>query len=411
MIQKVHIQGFKTAVDVTLELGQLNVLIGANGSGKSNLLEALGVLSCAAAGRVDYRDLQHRGVRLGTPVLYKSAFRAQKRIIEHITLEAASETARYRVSLGNPSQGGSVVWSYATELLCEGERILGERTPEGSFLVGRSREGSGEAPVRQPADPGERDGLARLVRGMHGRGPLAELLEWLTSFAIYSPCTPILRGRIADPDGAEPLGLQGGGLSACANNMRVTPALWQRVQEEAFSVIDWAREARLDASSDWAAMQGAAPPSDILLKLKDRHLIEELAWVSQREANEGALYALFLFLLLLNPDAPQIFAIDNVDHSLNPRLVVALIERVQQILLGEPNRPQVLLTTQNPAVLDALDLENDRVRLFTVGRERPSGATFVRRFLPDEAIKEVEKKRMPLSYLWTSGFIGGMPPL
>ncbi|MFN3763867.1 MAG: AAA family ATPase, partial [Anaerolineae bacterium] len=53
MIRKIRIQGFKSILDAELEIGQVNVFIGANGSGKSNLLEAVGVLSAAVEGRVD----------------------------------------------------------------------------------------------------------------------------------------------------------------------------------------------------------------------------------------------------------------------------------------------------------------------------------------------------------------------
>jgi len=45
MLKKITIQGFKSLYDISdLELGLVNVLIGANGSGKTNLLEAIGVL-------------------------------------------------------------------------------------------------------------------------------------------------------------------------------------------------------------------------------------------------------------------------------------------------------------------------------------------------------------------------------
>lgn len=50
MINTVTIKDFKSITDVTVDLGQINVFIGANGSGKSNILEAMGVLSAAAFG-------------------------------------------------------------------------------------------------------------------------------------------------------------------------------------------------------------------------------------------------------------------------------------------------------------------------------------------------------------------------
>src|SRR5690242_21073363 len=45
-----------------LSLGQVNVFVGANGSGKSSLLEALGVLGAAADGRVDDTRLKEREI-------------------------------------------------------------------------------------------------------------------------------------------------------------------------------------------------------------------------------------------------------------------------------------------------------------------------------------------------------------
>ncbi|MYA91559.1 MAG: AAA family ATPase, partial [Synechococcus sp. SB0663_bin_10] len=67
MIERFSVQTFKSLEDVTVALGRVNVFIGANGSGKSNLLEALGILSAAANGKVDEQALLARGVRPGVP--------------------------------------------------------------------------------------------------------------------------------------------------------------------------------------------------------------------------------------------------------------------------------------------------------------------------------------------------------
>ncbi len=44
MLTKLTIQGFKSIERQTIELGALNVLMGANGSGKSNLHYSVGEL-------------------------------------------------------------------------------------------------------------------------------------------------------------------------------------------------------------------------------------------------------------------------------------------------------------------------------------------------------------------------------
>ena len=77
------VKDFKSLVEVTVDLGVVNVFIGANGSGKSNLLEAVGVLGAAASGRVNDESLKYRGVRPGRPALYKSSFK-NKEAAPHI---------------------------------------------------------------------------------------------------------------------------------------------------------------------------------------------------------------------------------------------------------------------------------------------------------------------------------------
>jgi predicted ATPase len=74
MLGKVTVKGFKSVVAQSVDLGRLNVFVGANGAGKSVVLEAIGVLGAAAEGRVDDASLLRRGVRPGVPALYKNAF-------------------------------------------------------------------------------------------------------------------------------------------------------------------------------------------------------------------------------------------------------------------------------------------------------------------------------------------------
>src|SRR2546425_426909 len=84
----------------------------ANGAGKSNLLEALGVVGAAAFGSVEPETLRYRGVRPGLPSLYKSSFRG-KALRRIITMEASSPNASYRVGLDNPITSPSPKWRIA----------------------------------------------------------------------------------------------------------------------------------------------------------------------------------------------------------------------------------------------------------------------------------------------------------
>ena len=69
-IREISIQNFKSLYNVSFEPGKLNVFLGANGSGKSSVLEAVGVLSAAMTDRVNTNSLQRKGVRLSYSLIY-----------------------------------------------------------------------------------------------------------------------------------------------------------------------------------------------------------------------------------------------------------------------------------------------------------------------------------------------------
>ena len=74
MIRKVQINNYKSIPDLTLDLGRITVLIGANGSGKSNILEAIAVASAAAQQKLDNEFLTSRGIRVTETRFMRSAF-------------------------------------------------------------------------------------------------------------------------------------------------------------------------------------------------------------------------------------------------------------------------------------------------------------------------------------------------
>ena len=75
-LKKISFGNFKSLYNVSFEPGKINVFIGANGSGKSTILEGIGLLSAAMTDRVDAVSLQRKGVRLCVPTLYKSTFKS-----------------------------------------------------------------------------------------------------------------------------------------------------------------------------------------------------------------------------------------------------------------------------------------------------------------------------------------------
>ena len=135
---------------------------------------------------------------------------------------------------------------------------------------------------------------------------------------------------------------------------------------------------------------------------KDRNVL------SGYDASEGALYALFLAVISGHKAGPQLCAVDNADHGLNPRLARSLIERLCQWYLEANEQRQILLTTHNPLILDGLPLQEERVRLFTVSRTN-SGRTAIQRVVVNEKLLERAERGWTLSRLWVMGHLGGVP--
>ncbi len=75
MIRRLHIERYRSILRADIDLGRVNLFIGANGSGKSNILEALGFLSAVAGRGLEAGALAERGVRLSLGPMFKSAFK------------------------------------------------------------------------------------------------------------------------------------------------------------------------------------------------------------------------------------------------------------------------------------------------------------------------------------------------
>ncbi len=73
MVVKISIQNFKSIDKLEIELGRLNVFIGANGSGKSNLLEGIAMGAAGIADKLEHEFLSTR-IRVTSPKFMTSAF-------------------------------------------------------------------------------------------------------------------------------------------------------------------------------------------------------------------------------------------------------------------------------------------------------------------------------------------------
>lgn len=390
LINRLRIHSFKSIVNQDIPLGLVNVFIGANGSGKSNTLEALGVLSAAASGRVDDESLTYRGVRAGVPRLYKSAF--GQRMDPHIYFEAHTERASYTVSLNNPLEKPRLAWLYKTEDLKSDGRTIASRGPR----VARNTE----------------QGIAALkLVELEESDPAAQLMNLLRNYAIYAPNTLMLRGLTSDPQTRDPVGLSGGRLAEAVRELKAlasNTAFFADALEEILQMIDWIDDFDTTSAADTILASSVSRPRQVL-RFRDRFMRKGKNTLTAYDASEGALYALFSAVLALLPKAPRCVAVDNLDQALNPRLTQKLVSSLCKWILTGASPRQILFTAHNPAVLDGLSLSDDRVKLFAVDRDSKGHTAILPVTITEKLRRLNEKGGWPLSRLWVMGHIGGVP--
>lgn len=240
--------------------------------------------------------------------------------------------------------------------------------------------------------------IANLQLQIEKKMPLSEVSTklGLADFVIYAPENSTLRSQ--PPEGAiQPLGTKGQGLFR----------LLQSFTEEKFKdhLADLQSRLHLFGWFDKFVPSDDAATKQACLHIHDRWLASDKAIFDQRSANEGFLYVLFYFALLISWRTPKVFAIDNIDTALNPRLCSTLMEQIVE--LAKKHDKQVICTTHNPAILDGLNLKDDEQRLYTVRRDS-EGHTVLRRVRAPEPQRQGELP-VRLSEAFLRGIIGGLP--
>lgn len=396
-ISQISIKGFKTLDDVSFEPGQVNVFVGANGSGKTTILEAVGLMSAALSDRIDNNSMNRKGIRLSVPRLYKSNFSDLARVSPTIGFgmkwEHEGDTYDYMVNLNVPNEKDAAMrdtWRYHSEHIVKNGESLGGRS-------GASQAGY---------DPYV--GLF-LQEADVSLSSVRDAVSQLRDYSIYQPNTQALRGTQIDPYQTNPLGLCGGRLAEAVDELLRKDEeddwiLGDMPLDDVFDLIEWASDIRVAAPKK-SSINSSVPTTRQVIEFRDRFLRKELPFTAY-DASEGTLYVLFLLCLALHPNTPSVFAVDSFDHAMHPRLARATTRLFCETLITKGKT--AFVTTHNPLVLDGLNLQDDRIRLFAVNKSRSSGHTSLERI---QITEELLEKGFSLSRLWIEGRLGGVPNL
>lgn len=414
MINSIHIKNFKSVVDLELEIGNFNVIIGENGAGKSNILEGIAFGAAASANKLDFEFLGSRGLRISNPETMFSAFNDlpenKKIFIEFID---KLKDINYYYNIINPENNKWVIedrFIHSTEVkdLVEKlvfsnskdkKRAISEIENDFEFVEFIKKLDKITSDIRKYLiNDDSKDEIGEKEKNFFKK-TFEEVLskrisdDYISNFIIYSPEQTSLR-KFEETNQIYPLGIKGEGIFQYLKNLDISKAKNKKLITEIkknMLLLDWYEDFEI--------------PDNLLknetsISIRDRFLKHDLKSFDQRSTNEGFLFILFYSILFCSKDTPSFFAIDNIDSGLNPKLTKYLIQNLAK--LAKKHNKQVIVTTHSPAVLDGLNLKDDSQRLF-VAKRNDEGYTVTKRILYKS------ERRMKLSEIWTNGFIGGLP--
>lgn len=412
MIKSVKIENYKSIQSLEVDVGRFNVIIGENGAGKSNFLEALVLFGAAEANKLDNEFLASRGSRVCSQRNMFSLFSAKESETIDIYLNQKDSKNIHQYTLGLKNENYAslfkkhynikpVTSSQSSELL-QKLQLAKHLIAEADVLLSDIEE---KGQLNQQKAIKEEDYLtssnrtALEVKNAEIKTILdyieneTKLRTHISNFLLYSPENTALRNFYREGQ-IEPLGINGEGLLKLLKVM-------QDSEQEAFAdvltcleLFDWFEQ--IDVPKDLTSLEDK-------VNIKDKYLS---VMFDQRSANEGFLFVLFYAALFCSQYTPKIFAIDNIDASFNPKLCTAIIKKLVE--LAKKYDKQVFVTTHNPAILDGIDLGDEEQKILVASRNK-QGHTRFKALTREDKPKSSTGEPIRLSEAFLRGYLGGLP--
>lgn len=115
----------------------------------------------------------------------------------------------------------------------------------------------------------------------------------------------------------------------------------------------------------------------------------------------GTIRAIALFAMLHDPNPPRLTCLEEIDHGLHPHALDRLVERLRDA----SKETQIIVATHSPALVNRLEPEE----LIIFQRDPETGATVQREISPKQIRAMEQESGYRLGELWFSGALGGIP--
>ena len=367
MIKRVTFRNFRSLQEVELDLGPLTVLIGPNGSGKTNVIDALRFVDAFAwQGRKLDNEIDARGG--WTELVWGGDAASQLEIgvdfEQECGLVAYCATLRPRRDGETVADAESLAVNDTPQIARRGERVelsdgVLASPPSGALSV---------------AHLGITQMLARKI-------PSLRLPDW----SFYDLVPGATRGP-------KPIKRE--------YRLDVTGSKLATVVHTLFSDADPALEDALDF------LKGCVPTVERLISpifgegetyvaLAERDVPRP---VGSWGLSDGTLLALAIAIALVTPRPPDLICLESPEAGIHPRM----LEAIADLLVSASAETQVIVTTHSPYLLRWLPYEH-----FVVV-DKVEGATTLHPLRGDADLRELVQE-LGAGEAWYAGYLGGVP--
>ncbi len=377
-INRIKITGFRRLYDVDLRIRPLMVLIGANGVGKTSLLDVLSLLSASAAGRLNSALSELGGV---TSVLTRKEADAVSLLVD---MEVPGQKPlEYYLSLSPKGTGYAItreVLSQTREGYAEPFKHVDSRDGDIRYFEIEKR---GLLRPEWEHDPLETS-LSQVPKMFREPEELRRILGSATQYHVLdvAPRAPVKLPQQMKP--ATLPGADGEELVSCLYYLREgDPARFE-------SIVD----SLTAAFHDFECLNFPPVAAGMLaMTWKDKNFAKPLY---MNELSEGTLRFLWLASLLQSPGLSTITMIDEPEVSLHPELLSLLADLMREAA----QRTQLIVATHSDRLIRFL--RPDEVVVMDIGEDGFATATWA-----DTMDLEKWLAEYSLDEVWRMGRMGG----
>ena len=384
-VTRIRARNFRSLAHVDLPLQPLNVLIGPNGSGKTNVLNVLRFLATMVkfdlvAALDDWNGFDHIQ-RLSTRT------GAVELTIEGLVTQNASPNAPDSYKLRLARQKNSI--SRREEFTFKRRGGRGRRiTVSGSQV--RIVEDEGPDFSHNLAS-NQTMGLATLPKLSDEEGGLGirDFTDFLSQLQVLEPDVSAAR-RPARQYGA-PIAEDASNLADALARLRMRdPDSWELLKSELGRCLPGLEDVLLSPVG--------GPSRSVTVQLVERGIAQP---IELADASYGTVRMLALLAALHEPDPPPFTAIEEIDHGLHPYAMDVLLDRMR----AASARTQILAATHSPTLVNRLR----PAEIIVCDRDPETGASVIPAMSSDQIERAIRASEWSPGELWFAGAIRGVP--